>query len=125
MKSLNKNPFLLKIIVQTENFKNQEYPHTCHIHFDDDCLQLTDCEISTKDYLFIIDGTTNSGQEVKLFWGEQHFDLMKNTEPCEATIKEFEKLKQQIDVEKCINLNDLHRVFIVVAMKTAIELSES
>ena len=124
MKSLNKNQFVLKIIVQTENFKNQEYPHTCHIQFDDDCRQLTDCKISTKGYLFIIDGTTNSGQEVRLFWGEQHFELLKNTEPCETTIREFEKLRKQINDEKCININYLHTVYIVVANKTTIELSE-
>ena len=124
MKSLNKNQFVLKIIVQTENFKNQEYPHTCHIHFDDDRLQLTDCKIATKYYLFIVDGTTESGQEVRLSWGDQHFELLKNTEPCETTIREFEKLKQQLDGEKCININDLHTVYIVVAKKTTIARSE-
>ena len=96
-------------------------PH-CHIHFDDDQLLVNNCRISTKDYLFIIDGTTESGHEEKLFWGEQHFELLKNTEPCEETITEFEKPKQQIDGEICINLNDLHTGF-VVSKKTAVEHS--
>ena len=75
MKSLNKNQFVLKIFVQTENFQNQKYPDTCHIQFDDDSLKVTNCKISAKDNLFIIDGTTESGQEVKRSWGKQHFEL--------------------------------------------------
>ena len=125
MKSLDKNQFVLKIIVQKDNFMNQKLPPHCRIHFDDDRFLVNSCRVSTKDYLFIIDGTTEFSHEVKLFWGEQHFELLKNTEPCEETITEFEKLKQQIELEKCINLNDLHTLYIVVSKKTAIELSEN
>ena len=66
MKSLHKNQFVLKIIVQKDNFINQKFPPHCHIHFDDDRLLVNNCRTSTKDYLFIIDGTTESGHEVKL-----------------------------------------------------------
>ena len=65
MKTLNKNQFVLK-----NNFTNQNYPNNCHIHFDDDSLKITNCRVSTKEYSFIIDGTTESGHEVKLFWGD-------------------------------------------------------
>ena len=95
MKSLNKNQFVLKILVQRDNFTNQNYPNNCRIHFDDDSQKVTNCRVSTKDNLFIIDGTTESGHGVKFFWGKQHFELLKNTEPCEETITELEKLKQK------------------------------
>ena len=124
MKSLDKNQFVLKMIVQKDTFINQKFPPHCHIHFDDNRFLVNNCRVSTKEYLFIIDGTTESGHDVKL-WGEQHFELLKNTEPCEETITEFEKLKQQIDGEKCINLNNLHTVFLVVYKKTAVELPEN
>ena len=123
MKSSIQNQFVLKIIVEKDNFTKQNYPNNCHIHFDEDSLNETMWRVSTKDYSFIVDETTESGHEVKLFWGEQLAPL-KNTEPCEETITEFEKLKRQIDGEKCINVNDLHTVSIVVSTKTAIELSE-
>ena len=83
---------------------------------------LTNCKVSTQNYLFIIEGTTQTGQEIKLFWGENHFDLLKNTAPCTETITEFETLKQQINTRECVNLNHLRRVFLVVLKKEAIHL---
>ena len=51
MKSLDKNQFVFKIIVQTENFTNQTYPENCHIHFDDDSILITSCKVSNKDFV--------------------------------------------------------------------------
>ena len=56
--SVDNNQFVLKIIVQRDNFKNQNYSNDYHIHFDDDGIAVSNCNVSTKDYLFIIDGTT-------------------------------------------------------------------
>ena len=67
MKSLYESQFVFKIIVQRDNFTNQNNPNNCHLNFDDDSLTVTNCRVSTKDYLFIIDGTAESGDEVKLF----------------------------------------------------------
>ena len=116
MQSLNKNQLFIKIQVQRDNF------WTCHLHFDNDSVRVSDCKLSTKDCLFIIEGKTETGQEVKLFCGEKHFELLKDTAPCTETITEFETLKQQIHTDRCINLNELHTVFIVVCKKEAIEL---
>ena len=77
LNSFNKNQFVIKISVQIDHFIEFDYPSGSHIHFDDDSVKLTNCKVSTQDYLFIIEGTTKTGQEIKLFWGEKHFDLLK------------------------------------------------
>ena len=53
LNSLNKNQLVIKISVQIDNFIEFDYPSGSHIHFDDDSVKLTDCKISTQDYLFI------------------------------------------------------------------------
>ena len=122
LNSLNKNQLVIKISVQIDHFIEFDYPSGSHIHFDDDSVKLTNCKVSTQDYLFIIEGTTKTAQEIKIFWGEKHFDLLKNTAPCTETITEFEALKQQINTRKCVNLNQLHTVFLLVLKKEAIHL---
>ena len=122
LNSFNKNQLVIKISVQIDHFFEFDYPSGSHIHFDDDSVELTNSKESTQDYLFIIEGTTKTGQEIKLFWGEKHFDLLKNTAPCTETITEFETLKQQINTRECVNLNQLHTVFLVVLKKEAIHL---
>ena len=122
LSSLNKNQLVIKISVQINNFIEFDYPSGIHIHFDDDSVKLTNCKVSTQDYLFIIEGTTKTGQEIKLFWGEKHFGLLKKTAPCTETITEFEILKHQINTRECVNLNQLHTVFLVVLKKEAIHL---
>ena len=124
MKSLNRNQLCIKIVVQTEDYIEHEYPPGCHIHFDNDSIKLTNCKISPKNYLLKIEGETETGQEVKLFWGEKHFEILKNTASCTETITEFEKLKQQINTDKCININKLHTVFLIVCKKDAVKLSD-
>ena len=81
MQSLNRNGIFIKMTVQRDDFVSHDYPFGCHIHFDNDSVRVTDCKVSTKNYLFIIEGKTETGQEIKLFWGEQHFELLKNTAP--------------------------------------------
>ena len=71
LNSLKKNQLVIKISVQTDNFIEFDYPFGSHIHFDDDSVKLTNCKVSTQDYLFIIEGITKSEQEIKLFWGEK------------------------------------------------------
>ena len=122
LNSLNKNQVVIKISVQIDDFIEFDYPSGSHIHFDDDSVKLTNCKVSTQDYLFIIEGTTKTGQEMKLFWGEKQFDLLKNTAPCTEAITEFETLKQQINTRKCVILNQLHTVFLAVLKKEAIHL---
>ena len=123
MQSLNRNRIFIKITVQRDDFVTHDYPFGCHIHFDNDSVRVTDCKVSTKNYLFIIEGKTETGQEIKLLWGEQHFELLKNTAPCSETITEFETLKQQINTDICVDINKLHTVFLVVCKKKkAIEL---
>ena len=117
LNSFNKNQPVIKILVQIDDFIEFDYPSGSHIHFDDHNVKLTNCKVSTQDYLFIIERTTKTEQEIKLFWGEKHFDLLKNTAPCTETITEFETLKQQINTRKCVNLNQLHTVFLVVLKK--------
>ena len=68
--------------------------------------------------MFIIEGITETGQEIQLFWGEQHFELLKNIAHCTETITEFETLKQQINTDICVNINKLHTVFLVVCKKS-------
>ena len=89
---------------------------------NNDSVRVTDCKVSPKNYLCIIEGKTETGQEIKLLWGEQHFQLLKNTAPCTETITEFETLKQQINTDRCVGINELHTVFLVVCKKEAIEL---
>ena len=122
MQSLNRNQLFIKITVQRDDFVNHDYLFGCHIHFDNDSVRVSDCKVSLKNYLFIIEGKIEIGQEIKLFWGEQHFELLKNAAPCTETITEFETLKQQINTNICVGINKLHTVFLVVCKKEAIEL---
>ena len=124
MKSLNRNQLCIKIFVQIDEYIELEYPPDCHIHFDNDSIKLTNCRISPKNCLLLIEGRTETGQEVKLFWGEKHFELLKNTAPFTETITEFEKLKQQIHTDKCVNINKLHTVSLIVCKKDAVTLSD-
>ena len=55
MQSLNKNQLFIKITVQRDDFVNHDYPFGCYIPFDNDSVRVTDCKISPKNYLFIID----------------------------------------------------------------------
>ena len=64
LNSLNKNQLVIKISVQIDNFVEFDYPSGSHIHFDDDSDKLTNCKVSTQDYLFIIEGITKSEQEI-------------------------------------------------------------
>ena len=75
MKSLNRNQLCIKIVVQIDDYTELEY--NCHIHFDDDSIKITDCRVSPKNYLIIIEGETETGQEVKLFWGQKRFEILK------------------------------------------------
>ena len=122
MHSLNRNQLCIKIKVQRDNFTQLKFPLNSHIHFDNDSITTIDCKISTKDYLFIIEGKTETGQEVKLFWGEKHFELLKDITPCSETIKEFQTLEHQIHTNTCVDINKLNTVFIVVCKRDAIEL---
>ena len=124
MQSLNKNQLFINIVVQIDDYIELEYPSGCHIHFDNDSVRLTNCKISPNKYLLIIEGETETGQEVKLFWEEKHFELLKDTAPCIEIITEFETLKQQINIDRCININKLHTVFLLVCKKEAIKLSD-
>ena len=124
MQSLNRNQLCIKIVVQIDDYIELEYPSDCHIHFDNDSIKLTNCKISPKNYLLIIEGETETGKEVKLFRGEKHFEILKNTAPCTETITEFAKLKQQINTDKCVNINKLHKVFLIVCKKDAVKLSD-
>ena len=101
-------------IVQIDDYIELEYPPDCHLHFDNNSIKLTNCRISHNNYLLIIEGETETGQEVKLFWGEKHFEILKNTARCTETIREYEKLKQQMNRDKCVNINKLHTVFLIV-----------
>ena len=121
MHSLSRNQLCIKIKVQRDNFAQLKFPLNSHIHFDNDSITTTDRKISTKDCLFIIEGITETGQEVKLFWGEKHFELLKDIKKNE-TIREFQTLEQQIHTDTCVDINKLNTVFIVVCKKDAIEL---
>ena len=66
MKSSNRNQLCIKIVVQIDDYIELEYPYGCHIHFDNDSIKLTNCKISTKNCLLIIEGETETGQEVNL-----------------------------------------------------------
>ena len=121
MHSLNKNQLCIKIKVQRDNFTQLKFPLNSHIHFDNDGITTTDCKVSTRDYLLIIEGITETGQGVKLFWGERHFELLTDITPCNETITEFQTLEQQIHTDTCVNINKLNTVFIVVCKKDAIE----
>ena len=122
MQSLNKNQLCIEIIVQKDEFVDQNYQFGCHIHFDNGSIRITDCKVSPTNYLLILEGKTETGQEKKFFWEEKHFELLKDTEACTETITKFETLRQQIDNERFININKLNTVFLVVCKKEAIEL---
>ena len=94
MQSLNRNQLFIKIQVQRDNFVQLNFPFGNHIHFDNDSIRVSDCKISNKNCLIIIEGTTETGQEVKFFWGEKHFELLKDITLCNETITEFETLKK-------------------------------
>ena len=120
--SLNRNQLFIKTTVQRDDFVNHDYPFGCHIQFDNDSVRVTDFKVSPKNFFFITEGKTETGQEIKLFWGEQHFELLKNTAPCTETITEFETLKQHVNTDRCADINKLHTIFLVVCKKEAIEL---
>ena len=75
MHSLNKKQLFIKAQVQRDNFVQLDYPFGSHINFDNDSVRTTGCKISNKDCLLIIEGKTETGQEVNFFWGEKHFEL--------------------------------------------------
>ena len=86
MQSLNRNQLFIKIQVQRDNFVQLDFPFGNHIHFD--------YKISNKNCLIIIEGTTETGQEVNLFWGEKHFELLKDITLCKKNhykIRNIEK----------------------------------
>ena len=122
MHPVNRNQLCIKIKVQRDNFAQLEFPLNSHIHFDKDSITTTDCKISTKICLFIIEGITETRQEVKLFWGEKRFELLKDITPCNETFTEFQTLEQQIHTNTCVDINKLNTVFIVFCKKDAIEL---
>ena len=124
MQSLNKNQLCIKIVVQIDDYIELEYPSGCHIHFDNDSIILTNCKISPKNYFLVKERETETRQEVKFFWGEKHFEILKNTAPCTETITEFEILTYQINTDKCVNINKLHTVFLIVCKKDAVKLSD-
>ena len=124
MQSLNRNQLFIKIQVQRDNFVQHDFTFGNHIHFDNDSVRVSDCKISNKDCLIIIEGKTGTGQEVKLFWGEKHFELLKEITLCNETITEFETLKKQIHTDRCVDINKLNTVFLVVCKKEAIELTK-
>ena len=52
MQSLNNNQLFIKIQVQRDNFINYKDPLGCHLHFDDDSVGITNCQISrSKTFL--------------------------------------------------------------------------
>ena len=68
MQSLNRNQLFIKIQVQRDNFVQLDFPFGNHIHFDNDSIRVSDCKISNKNCLIFIEGTTETGKEIKLFW---------------------------------------------------------
>ena len=86
VQSLKKNQLSIKIIVQKDELIDENYQFGCHIHFDNDNIRITDCKASTTNYLFTLEGKTETGQEVKLFRGEKYVELLKDTEPCTETV---------------------------------------
>ena len=122
MQSLNNNQLFIKIQVQRDNFIQLDFPFGNHIHFKNDSIRVSDCKISDLNCLIIIEGITETGQEVKLFWGEKHFELLKDITLCNETITEFETLKKQINTDRCVDINKLNTVSLVVCKKEAIEL---
>ena len=117
LNSFNKNQLVIKIAIQTDEFTDIEYPTGSHLHFDDDYVVLTNCKVSPKNFLFIFEGVTKTKQEIKLFWGEHHFDILKYTLPCSETVTEFETLKQQTTQTKCVDLNQLKQFLSQFARK--------
>ena len=105
-----------------DNFVQYDFIFVNHIHFDNENVRVSDCIISNKDCLIIIEGISETGQEVKLFWGEKHSELLKDITLCNETIFEFETLKKQLQTNKCVDINKQNAVFLVVCKKEAIEL---
>ena len=122
MQSLNSNQLFIKTKVPRDNFVQLDFPFGNHIHLDNDSVRVSDCKISNKNCLITIEGKTETGQEVKLFWGEKHFELLKDITLCNETITEFETLKKQTHTDRCVDINKLNTVFLVVFKKEAIEL---
>ena len=122
MQSLNNNQLFIKIQVQRDNFIQLDFPFGNHIHFNNDSIRVSDCKISDSNCLIIIEGTTETGQEVKLFWGEKHFELLKDITLCNEIITEFETLKKQIHTDQYVDIIKLNTVFLVVCKKEAIKL---
>ena len=122
MQSLNNNQLFIKIQVQRDNFIQLDFPFGNHIHFNNDSIRVSDCKISDSNCLIIIEGKTETGQEVKLIWGEKHFEFLKDITLCNETITEFETLKKQIHTDRYVDIKKLNTVFLVVCKKEAIEL---
>ena len=117
MQCLNKNQLFIKIQVQRDNFVQLDFPFGNHMNFNNDSIRVSDCKISDSNCLIFIEGTTETGQEVKLFWGEKHFELLKDITLCNETITEIETLKRQIHTDRCVDINKLNTVFLVVCKK--------
>ena len=108
MQSLNRNQLFIKIQVQRDNFVQLDFPFG--IHFDNDSIRVSDCKISNNNCLIIIEGKTETGQEVKLFWGEKQFELLKDITLCNETFTEFQTLKNQIHTDRCVDINKLNTI---------------
>ena len=48
LQSLNRNQLSIKITFQRDDFIDHDYPFGCHIHFDNDCVIITNCKVSSK-----------------------------------------------------------------------------
>ena len=66
MQSLNNNQLFIKIQVQRDNFIQLDFPFGNHMHFNSDSIRVSDCKISDKNCLIIVEGITETGQEVKI-----------------------------------------------------------
>ena len=71
MQSLKRNQLFIEIQVQRDNFVQLNFPFGNQIHFNNDSIRVSDCKISNKNCLIIIEGTTETGQEVKIFLGRK------------------------------------------------------
>ena len=85
-----KNQLVIRISVQIDDFLELDNPPGSHIHFDDDSVQLANCKVSTQNYLFIIEGTTKTRQEIK-FFGEKNILIYSKTQP--RVLKQSQNLK--------------------------------
>ena len=73
LNSFSKNQLVIRISVQIDDFIELDYPSGSHKHFDDDSVQLTNCKVSSQNYLFIIEGITKTAQEIKTLLGRKAF----------------------------------------------------